>query len=172
MPRTRGYIRDATLPHSIYEIQGAREVAVECRSFSKNAGFTGLRLAYTIVPKEIRGTARGTAQSLNALWQRRTAIKSNGAPYLIQRAAAAVYTPEGQAQVRGLIDDYMENARIIAEGCAGRAHGVADAMRPTSGSALRAAGRRGFLRPPPRRRPTWWEPRAPASARRARGTSG
>jgi LL-diaminopimelate aminotransferase len=113
------YICDATLPHSIYEIEGAREVAVECRSFSKSAGFTGLRLAYTVVPKEIRGTARGTAQSLNALWQRRTAIKSNGAPYLIQRAAAAVYTPEGQAQVRGLVDDYMENARIIAEGLRG-----------------------------------------------------
>jgi LL-diaminopimelate aminotransferase len=110
------YIRDSALPRSIYEIEGAREVAVECRSFSKNAGFTGLRLAYTVVPKEIRGTAGGSAHSLHALWQRRTAIKSNGAPYVIQRAAAAVYTPDGQAQVRALIDDYMENARIIGEG--------------------------------------------------------
>jgi LL-diaminopimelate aminotransferase len=110
------YIRDDALPRSIYEVDGAREVAVESRSFSKNAGFTGMRLAYTVVPKEIRGTARGTAQSLNALWQRRTAIKSNGAPYVIQRAAAAVYTPEGQAQVRALVDDYMENARIIGDG--------------------------------------------------------
>jgi LL-diaminopimelate aminotransferase len=110
------YIRDDAVPHSIYEIDGAREVAVECRSFSKSAGFTGLRLAYTVVPKEIRGTARGAPHSLNALWQRRTAIKSNGAPYVVQKAAAAVYTPEGQAQVRALVDDYMENARIIGDG--------------------------------------------------------
>jgi LL-diaminopimelate aminotransferase len=111
-----GYIAEPDVPHSIYEIDGARDVAIECRSFSKNAGFTGMRLAYTVVPKEIRGTARGTRQSLHALWQRRTAIKSNGAPYVIQKAAAAVYTPEGRAQVRALVDDYMENARIIGDG--------------------------------------------------------
>ena len=111
------YLRDADLPHSIYEIDGAREVAIECRSFSKNAGFTGLRLAYTVVPKEAQGRmADGTAASLNALWQRRVAIKSNGPPYIVQKAAAAVYTPEGRREVRALIEDYMGNARIIAEG--------------------------------------------------------
>jgi len=94
-------------------------VAIECRSFSKNAGFTGMRLAYTVVPKELRGcTADGTTTSLNALWTRRTAMKSNGPPYIIQKAAAAVYTPEGQKEVRALIDFYMENARIIGAGLA------------------------------------------------------
>jgi LL-diaminopimelate aminotransferase len=114
------YIVDPEVPHSIYEIEGAREVAIECRSFSKNAGFTGMRLAYTIVPKEMRGRAAdGAEMSLNALWARRTAIKSNGPPYVIQRAAAATYTPEGQKQVRALIDFYMENARTISGGLAG-----------------------------------------------------
>jgi LL-diaminopimelate aminotransferase len=108
------------VPHSIYEIDGAREVAIECRSFSKNAGFTGMRLAYTVVPKEARGrTSDGSATSLNPLWARRTAIKSNGPPYVIQKAAAAVYTPEGQKEVRALIDFYMGNARTIADGLAG-----------------------------------------------------
>jgi LL-diaminopimelate aminotransferase len=111
------YIRDTDIPRSIYEIDGAREVAIECRSFSKNAGFTGLRLAYTVVPKEAQGQlADGTTSSLNALWQRRVAIKSNGPPYIIQKAAAAIYTPDGRQQVRALIDDYMANARIISEG--------------------------------------------------------
>jgi len=111
------YIRDAGVPHSIYEIPGAREVAIECRSFSKSAGFTGLRLAYTVVPKEAQGrTARGEPVSLNTLWLRRTSTKSNGAPYIVQKAAAAVYTPDGQKQVRALIDYYMENAAIIREG--------------------------------------------------------
>jgi LL-diaminopimelate aminotransferase len=113
------YIADADVPHSIYEIDGAREVAIECRSFSKNAGFTSLRLAYTVVPKEIIGRIAGTTKSLNELWTRRVAIKSNGAPYIIQRAAAAVYTPEGAKQVRALIDFYMENARIICQGLTG-----------------------------------------------------
>ncbi len=113
------YIGDPEVPHSIYEIEGARDVAIECRSFSKNAGFTGMRLAYSVVPKEMRGRAAdGSAMSFNALWARRTAIKSNGPPYIIQRAAAAVYTSEGQKQVRALIDFYMENARIIAAGLA------------------------------------------------------
>ena len=111
------YIVDAGVPHSIYEVDGAREVAIECRSFSKNAGFTGMRLAYTVVPKELRGRgADGKTMSLNALWTRRTSMKSNGPPYIIQKAAAAVYTPEGQKQVRALIDFYMENARIIGAG--------------------------------------------------------
>jgi LL-diaminopimelate aminotransferase len=111
------YIRDPEIPHSIYEIEGAREVAIECRSFSKSAGFTGMRLAYTVVPREARGrTAQGETVSLNALWLRRTSTKSNGPPYVIQKAAAAVYTPDGQKQVRELIDYYMDNARIIQRG--------------------------------------------------------
>jgi len=111
------YIADADVPHSIYEIDGAREVAIECRSFSKNAGFTGLRLAYTVVPKEARGKfADGTVGSLNALWHRRTASKYQGPPYLIQRAGAAVFTPEGAKQVRALIEYYLDNARLIGEG--------------------------------------------------------
>jgi LL-diaminopimelate aminotransferase len=113
------YIRDPEVPHSIYEIEGAREVAIESRSFSKSAGFTGMRLAYTVVPKDARGqTAAGKALSLNELWLRRVSTKSNGPPYVIQKAAAAVYTPEGQKQVRALIEHYMENARIIREGLA------------------------------------------------------
>jgi len=113
------YIVGPEVPHSIYEIDGAREVAIECRSYSKNAGFTGMRLAYTVVPTELRGRAAdGTAMSLNTLWTRRTAMKSNGPPYIIQKAAAAVYTPEGQKQVRALIDFYLENARIIGAGLA------------------------------------------------------
>ena len=114
------YIRDPEIPHSIYEIEGARAVAIESRSFSKNAGFTGMRLAYTVVPKEMHGrTAGGETVSLNQLWLRRVSTKSNGPPYVIQKAAAAVYTPEGQKQVRRLIDYYMENARIIRDGLAG-----------------------------------------------------
>ena len=94
-----------------------REVAIESRSYSKNAGFTGLRLAYTIVPREAQGrTADGRLVSLNQLWLRRQSTKSNGPPYVIQRAAAAVYTPEGKEQVRALIDYYMDNARLIRDG--------------------------------------------------------
>ena len=111
------YIADADVPHSIYEIEGAREVAIESRSFSKSAGFTGMRLAYTVVPKEARGRlADGTPASLNALWQRRVGMKSNGPPYVIQKAAAAVYSPEGAKQVRALIEGYMASARVIADG--------------------------------------------------------
>jgi LL-diaminopimelate aminotransferase len=111
------YIADADVPHSIYEIEGAREVAIESRSFSKTAGFTGMRMAYTVVPKEARGRlADGTPTSLNALWQRRVGMKSNGPPYIIQKAAAAVYSPEGAKQVRALIEGYMANARVIHDG--------------------------------------------------------
>ena len=111
------YIRDPEIPRSIYEVEGARAVAIESRSFSKSAGFTGLRMAYTVVPRELEGrTADGRAVSLHQLWLRRQSTKSNGPPYVIQRAAAAVYTPEGQAQVRSLITHYMENARVIREG--------------------------------------------------------
>ena len=111
------YIVDEDVPHSIYELEGAKQVAIECRSLSKNAGFTGMRMAYTVVPKELQGTsADGRPHSLNALWTRRVNMKSNGPPYPIQRAAAAVYTADGQKQVRALIDFYMTNARIIRDG--------------------------------------------------------
>ncbi len=111
------YIRDPEIPHSIYEIQGAREVAIEFRSFSKSAGFTGTRCAFTVVPKELQGRdADGKTVSLNALWFRRMSTKFNGVPYVVQRAAAAVYTDEGRRQTRAIIDYYMENARIIRQG--------------------------------------------------------
>ena len=152
------YIRDPEVPHSIYEIEGAREVAIESRSFSKSAGFTGMRLAYTVVPKDVRGrTAAGKTLSLNELWLRRVSTKSNGPPYVIQQAAAAVYTPEGQKQVRALIEHYMENARIIREGLAGgRASPcTAAATRPTSGCGPRPASRRGTSSTACWTRPTW-----------------
>ena len=111
------YIADEDVPHSIYEIDGAREVAIESRSLSKSAGFTGMRLAYSVVPKQAMGrSADGRTHSLHALWTRRVNMKSNGAPYVIQKAAAAAYTPEGQKQVRALIDFYMANARVIRDG--------------------------------------------------------
>jgi LL-diaminopimelate aminotransferase len=111
------YIRDPDIPHSIFEIEGARDVAVEFRSYSKTAGFTGTRCAFTVVPKEVMGrSASGEAVSLNSLWLRRQSTKFNGVPYIIQKAAAAVYTDEGQKQVRALVDSYMDNARIIREG--------------------------------------------------------
>ena len=105
------YIREADVPHSIYECRGAKECAIELRSFSKNAGFTGLRLGYSVVPKDLVRSV-----SLNSLWARRHATKYNGAPYIVQRAGEAVYSPEGQAQVRGLVDYYMQNAAYILSG--------------------------------------------------------
>ena len=111
------YIRDPAIPHSIFEIEGAREVAIEFRSFSKSAGFTGTRCAYTVVPKELQGrTVAGESVSVNALWLRRQSTKFNGTPYIVQRGAAAVYSEEGRRQVRALVDFYLENARIIRDG--------------------------------------------------------
>jgi LL-diaminopimelate aminotransferase len=111
------YIRDPDVPHSIYEIEGAREVAIEFRSFSKSAGFTGTRCAFTVVPKELQGrSATGETVSLHALWVRRQSTKFNGVAYVIQRGAAATYTPEGRKQTRALVDYYMENAQIIRQG--------------------------------------------------------
>lgn len=106
------FISDESIPHSIYEIEGAKECAIEFRSFSKTAGFTGTRCAYTVVPKAL--TMGGT--SLNALWNRRQCTKFNGVPYIIQKAAAAVYSPEGKRQTRETIEYYLENARIIRGG--------------------------------------------------------
>jgi LL-diaminopimelate aminotransferase len=113
------YISEPDVPRSIYEIDGAKKCAIEFRSFSKTAGFTGLRCAYTVVPKELSAKAAdGSAVSLNTLWLRRQTTKFNGVPYIVQRAAEAVYSPEGKAQVRETIAYYMENARIIREGLA------------------------------------------------------
>ena len=105
------YISEPDIPHSIYECEGARTCAIELRSFSKNAGFTGTRLGFTVVPKDLK---RGDV-SMHALWARRHGTKYNGAPYIIQKAGAAVYTPEGQEQIRGQVAAYMENARLIRE---------------------------------------------------------
>lgn len=111
------YISEADIPHSIYEIEGAKEVAVEFRSFSKTAGFTGTRCAYTVVPKTVTAlTATGEPHPLNKLWNRRQTTKFNGTSYIIQRGAEAVYSPEGKQQVKAVIDYYMTNAKIIREG--------------------------------------------------------
>ena len=108
------FIQDPELPHSIYEIEGARECAIEFRSFSKNAGFTGTRCALTVVPRGLMGrTATGEAVELWTLWNRRQSTKFNGVSYMVQRGAEAVYSPEGQAQVKALVAFYMENAAII-----------------------------------------------------------
>jgi LL-diaminopimelate aminotransferase len=113
------YIRDPAIPHSIYEIEGAREVAIEFRSFSKTAGFTGTRCAYTVIPKSVVAWDRaGQAHPLHALWNRRHTTKFNGVAYPIQRAAAAIFTPEGRAQTRALADFYLGNARLIREAMA------------------------------------------------------
>ena len=110
------YIMEDDIPHSIYEIEGAKEVAIEFRSFSKNAGFTGTRCAYTVVPKELMAyDMDGKAQSVNPLWNRRQTTKFNGVSYPIQKAAAAVYTPEGQKEIEESIEYYMKNAAIIRE---------------------------------------------------------
>ncbi len=110
------YISDPDIPHSIYEIKGARKVAIEFRSFSKTAGFTGVRCGYTVVPKELTAaTIEGERVPLNHLWDRRQCTKFNGTSYISQRGAAAIYTPEGHEQVRQTIAYYMENARLMTE---------------------------------------------------------
>lgn len=111
------FIREDKIPHSIYEIEGAKKCAIEFRSFSKTAGFTGVRCGYTVVPKEVTATTiDGTKVSLNALWNRRQCTKFNGTSYITQRAAEAVYTEEGKKQIKDTIDYYLENARIMREG--------------------------------------------------------
>ncbi|MGF1575734.1 MAG: LL-diaminopimelate aminotransferase [Cyanophyceae cyanobacterium] len=110
------FITDPGIPHSIYEIEGARDCAIEFRSFSKNAGFTGTRCALTVVPKSLKGkTSTGEAVDIWSLWNRRQSTKFNGVSYIVQRGAEAVYSAEGQAQIKGLISFYLENARIIRE---------------------------------------------------------
>jgi LL-diaminopimelate aminotransferase len=111
------FITEPGIPHSIYEIEGARQCALEFRSFSKTAGFTGVRCALTVVPEDMTArTAGGEKVSLNKLWNRRQSTKFNGVSYPVQKAAQAVYSDEGWEQVREVIDFYMQNARIIREG--------------------------------------------------------
>jgi LL-diaminopimelate aminotransferase len=111
------FITDPSIPHSIYEIEGAKKCAIEFRSFSKTAGFTGVRCGLVVVPEELEGTTTtGEKYSLNKLWLRRQTTKFNGASYPVQKAAAAVYTEEGWKETKANIDYYMENARIIREG--------------------------------------------------------
>ncbi|MEI8243537.1 MAG: LL-diaminopimelate aminotransferase [bacterium] len=110
------FIRDPSIPHSIYEIEGARDVAIEFRSFSKTAGFTGTRCAFTVVPKScLAYNRKGEAVPLHPLWTRRHTTKFNGVSYPVQRAAEAVYSPEGRQQVRALNDFYLGNARVVRE---------------------------------------------------------
>jgi LL-diaminopimelate aminotransferase len=110
------YVRTADVPRSIYEVEGAREVAIEVRSFSKTAGFTGLRCGYTVVPAEVTGTdAEGNRVQLRKLWLRRQTTKFNGASYVIQRGAEALYTSAGQEQIRRNVDCYLRNAGIIRD---------------------------------------------------------
>lgn len=111
------YIQDDDIPHSIYEIKGARKVAIEFRSFSKTAGFTGVRCGYTVVPKELTAASIDGKERypLNPMWYRRQCTKFNGTSYISQRAAEAIYTPEGKEQVRETIKYYMDNAKIMRE---------------------------------------------------------
>ena len=111
------FITEDNIPHSIYELDGAKDVAIEFRSFSKTAGFTGVRCAYTVVPKTVYGyTKTGEKISLNKLWNRRTTTKFNGVSYVVQRAAEAVYSKEGKTQILENIKYYQENAKIIKDG--------------------------------------------------------
>ncbi len=111
------FITEENIPHSIYEIEGAKEVAIEFKSYSKTAGFTGLRCGYVVIPKSVKGyTKFGDSVQMNKLWNRRTTTKFNGTSYVIQKAAEAVYSEEGRKQIEANIKDYLENAKIIKEG--------------------------------------------------------
>jgi len=111
------FITEDNIPHSIYEIEGAKDVAIEFKSYSKTAGFTGLRCAYVVVPKSVKGyTKNGDEISLNKLWNRRTCTKFNGVSYIAQRAAEAIYTEEGKMQIKANIQYYLDNAKIIKDG--------------------------------------------------------
>jgi LL-diaminopimelate aminotransferase len=110
------YITDPAVPHSIYEIDGAREVAVEFRSFSKTAGFTGVRCAFTVIPKGLKGKTRdGHEAAIHPLWNRRHCTKFNGVSYPVQRGAAATYSADGKRQVRETIEFYLTNAKLVRE---------------------------------------------------------
>lgn len=113
----QAFITEKDIPKSIYEVEGAKNVAIEFKSYSKTAGFTGLRCGYIVIPKEVKGYTRdGNKIELNKLWNRRTCTKFNGASYIVQRAAEAIYSEEGQYQIKENIKYYMENAKIIKEG--------------------------------------------------------
>ncbi|MBQ6527137.1 MAG: LL-diaminopimelate aminotransferase [Clostridia bacterium] len=117
----KAFITEVGIPHSIYEVEGAKDVAIECCSYSKTAGFTGTRCAYMIVPHAVKGfNAQGEPVELNALWKRRMSTKFNGVSYPVQRAAAAIYTPEGKQQVQAVIDGYLQNAKVIHDGLLAR----------------------------------------------------
>jgi len=110
------YISDPSIPHSIFEIEGAREVAIEFRSFSKTAGFTGTRCAYTVIPKSlVASTTDGSEKPVYPLWFRRHTTKFNGVSYPVQKAAAAIFTPAGKKEVQSTISYYMNNAKILRE---------------------------------------------------------
>ena len=111
------FIREENIPHSIYEIEGATDCAIEFKSYSKTAGFTGLRCGYVVIPKTVKGYSKNGEEALiNKLWNRRTTTKFNGASYIIQKAAEATYSKEGKNQIKANIDYYLENAKIIKEG--------------------------------------------------------
>lgn len=111
------FITEEDIPHSIYEVEGAKEVAIEFKSYSKTAGFTGVRCAYVVIPKELKSyTKEGEEVSLNKLWNRRTCTKFNGVSYIVQRAAEATYSEEGKKQIKKNINYYLENAKIIKQG--------------------------------------------------------
>ncbi len=117
----KAFITEPGIPHSIYEVEGALDVAIECCSYSKTAGFTGTRCAYMIVPHRVKGqNGNGESVELNAMWKRRMSTKFNGVSYPVQRAAAAIYTPEGKAQVEAVIKGYLQNARVIHDGLIAR----------------------------------------------------
>ena len=107
------FIKDDSIPHSIFEIEGAKDCAIEFRSFSKNAGFTGTRCAFTVIPKSLKGKAGSEEVDLWSLWNRRQSTKFNGVSYIVQRGAEAVYSKEGQIQIKKLVSFYMDNAQII-----------------------------------------------------------
>jgi len=112
------FIRDPTLPRSIYEIPGARECAIEFRSFSKNGGFTGVRCGIVVIPKGLMGkTKSGGKQAIHPLWSRRHSTKFNGTSYIVQRGAEAIYSAEGKKQVNALIEHYMGNAKLLVDAC-------------------------------------------------------
>ncbi len=112
------FVQDASIPRSIFEIEGARDCAIEFRSFSKNGGFTGMRCAFVVVPKGLMGkTADGTKQAIHPLWSRRHSTKFNGASYIIQKGAEALYSAEGKSQVKALIEHYMGNAQLLVQAC-------------------------------------------------------
>lgn len=111
------FITEENIPHSIYEIEGAKDVAIEFKSFSKNAGFTGVRCAYVVIPKELKGYSKyGKEYEINKLWNRRTCTKFNGVSYIVQRGAEATFSERGKKEIKENINYYMENAKIIKQG--------------------------------------------------------